>query len=92
MTNKAPNKTHFSLAKITVCPKGLNKLNTEYYILTTNRSLPTYQVGPRNQCNLRLINDLRLRKFTYEKIKLFLQNEPNFRKSQVNVSILLTGD
>jgi len=39
-----------------------------------------------------LINDLRLRKITYEKIKLFLQNEPKFRKSQVNVSILLTGD
>ncbi len=42
-------------------------------------SLPTYQVGPQNRRNLWLINDLRLRKITYEKINLFLQNEPNFR-------------
>ena len=45
-----------------------------------------------NQRNLRLINDLRLRKITYEKINLFLQNEPNFRKSQVNVNALLTRE
>ena len=37
-----------------------------------------------------LINDLRLRKITYEKINLFLQNEPNFRKSQVNVTAFIT--
>jgi len=54
-------------------------------------SLPTYQVGPPNLftpletcllflmgCNSWLINDLRLRKISYEKIYLFLQNEPNF--------------
>ena len=45
-----------------------------------------------NRRNTRLINDLRLRKITYEKIKLFMQNEPNFRKSQVNVSDLLTRE
>jgi hypothetical protein len=68
-------------------------------------SLPTYQVGPRNPftpletCllflmgrNPRLINDLQLRKITYEKINLFLQNEPNFTKSQVNVSIFITRE
>jgi hypothetical protein len=42
--------------------------------------------------NPRLINDLRLRKFTYEIINLFLQNEPNFRKSQVNITDLLTRE
>ncbi len=85
-------KIPFSPAKIKVSPKGLNKLNTEYYLLTTNRSLPAYHIGPRNLCNLRLINDLRLRKITYEKIKLFLQNEPKFRKSQVDVTALLTRE
>jgi hypothetical protein len=49
-------------------------------------------INPFNKRNPRLINDLRLRKLTYEKINLFLQNEPNFRKSQVNVSVLLTGE
>ncbi len=82
-------KVLISPAKIKVCPKGLNKLDTEYCILATKRSLPTYQVGPRNLRNLWLTNDLGLRKITYEKIYLFLQNEPNFRKSQVNVSDLL---
>jgi len=53
-------------------------------------SLPTYQVGPQNLCNLQLINDLRLRNITYEIINLFLQNEPNFRKSQVNVTAFIT--
>ena len=56
------------------------------------RSLPTFKVDPRNLRNPRLINDLRLRKITYEKINLFLQNEPNFRKSQVNVSEVLVVD
>ena len=68
-------------------------------------SLPTYQVGPRKlftpleTCllflmgrNPRSMNDLRLRKITYEKIKLFLQNEPNFRKSQMNLTALLTRE
>jgi hypothetical protein len=31
-----------------------------------------------------------VRKITYEKIHLFLQNEPKFRKSQVNVSNYIT--
>jgi len=33
-----------------------------------------------------------VRKITYEIINLFLQNEPNFRKSQVSLSVLLIGD
>ena len=73
-------KVLITLAKIKVRPKGLHKLNTEYDMLTTNRSLPTYQVGPRNPCNLRLINDLRLRKFTYEKINFFCKTNPIFKK------------
>jgi hypothetical protein len=31
-----------------------------------------------------------VRKISYEKIKLFLQNEPNFRKSQMNLSNYMT--
>jgi len=66
-------------------------------ILSISSSCPScasWLQKPFNQRNLcprypRLINDLRLRKITYEKINLFLQNEPNFRKSQVNVSDLL---
>ncbi len=33
-----------------------------------------------------------VRKITYEKINLFMQNEPNFRKSQVNVTDLLKSN
>ncbi len=36
------------------------------------------------------VSNYELRILTYEIINLFLQNEPNFRKSQVNVSDLLT--
>jgi hypothetical protein len=46
-----------------------------------NRQLET--VSPR-------IEDVRI--LTYEIINLFLQNEPKFRKSQVNVNSLLTED
>ncbi|MHC4654131.1 MAG: hypothetical protein ACYS91_03825 [Planctomycetota bacterium] len=65
------------------------------------RSLPTFQVGP---CNLWLIKDLRENKALYNcretftdvmsalQIRLFMQNEPNFRKSQMNVTDLLTRD
>ncbi len=44
------------------------------------RSLPTYQVGPRNPCNPRLINDLRLRKITYEIIRKICKTKPNSKK------------
>ena len=91
MTNKAPFCAFLWLT-ITVLHRQI-------------RSLPTYQVGPRNlftpleTCllflmgrNLWLINDLRLRKITYEKINLFMQNKPNFRKSQMNVTFFITRD
>jgi len=42
--------------------------------------VPLWLKKPRNLRNPQLIKDLRLRKITYEKIKLFLQNEPNFQK------------
>jgi hypothetical protein len=44
------------------------------------RSLPTYQVGPRNLCNLCLINDLRLRILTYEIINFFCKTNPISKK------------
>jgi hypothetical protein len=65
------------------------------------RSLPTYQVGQRN---LWLINDLRLFTVFYTcretitdvmsalQIHLFMQNKPNFRKSQMNINEVLTTD
>ena len=56
------------------------------------RSLPTYQVGPRNQRNPRLINDLRSTKVYVRKNKLFMQNKANFRKVKFNVNDVLTGD
>jgi hypothetical protein len=51
---------------------------------------PSQLKKPQNPCNPPLINDLQLRKITYEIINLFLQNEPNFRKSQVNVTVFNT--
>jgi hypothetical protein len=68
------------------------------------RSLPTYQVGPRNLCNPRLINDLRACKVLYNcretftdvmsalQIRPFLTNKANFRKSQMNINKVLTRD
>jgi len=85
MTNKAPYCAFWWLT-ITVLSRQIRSLPNYQVSLW---SLPTCHVGPQNPCNPRLINDLRLRRITYEKIKLFLQNEPNFRKSQVNVTDLL---
>jgi len=60
--------------------------------------------NPLNQRNPRLINDLREYKSLYNcreiftdvmsalQIRLFMQNEPNFRKSQMNVNKVLTRD
>jgi hypothetical protein len=47
-------------------------------------------INPFNLRNPRLINDLQLRKITYEKINLFLQNKANFRKSQVSLKLYIT--
>ena len=46
----------------------------------------------KNQRNLRLINDLRSTKDYVRNYKLFLQNKPKFRKSQMNVTNVLTKD
>ena len=43
----------------------------------------------KNQRNLRLINDLRSTKDYVRKNKLFMQNEPKFRKVKLNVNIVL---
>jgi hypothetical protein len=53
------------------------------------QSLPTYQVSP---CNPWLIKDLRSTKDYVRKNNLFMQNEPKFRKSQMNVSDYITRD
>jgi hypothetical protein len=98
MTNKAPFCAFWWLT-ITVLSRQIRSLPAYQVILW---SLPTYQVGlwplptcqvdPRNLRNLSLMNDLRLRKITYEKINLFMQNEPNFRKSQVNVNVFIKSN
>jgi hypothetical protein len=58
----------------------------------------------KNPRNLRLINDLRAYKALYNcretftdvmsalQIRLFMQNKPNFRKSQMNASLVITKD
>jgi len=46
----------------------------------------------KNQRNLRLINDLRSTKDYVRKNKLFMQNEPKFRKVKLNVTKVLTTD
>ncbi len=60
--------------------------------------------NPHNLRNQRLINDLRACKSLYNRkdtftdvmsalqIRLFMQNKPNFRKSQMNVTKVLTKD
>jgi len=48
--------------------------------------------NPFNQRNLRLINDLRSTKVYVRNYKLFLQNEPKFRKVKLNVNKVLTKD
>ena len=83
-------------AKASLCVKSSlleqNLLRTQSRPKTSAPSVISVAKNLFNQCNPRLINDLRLRKSSYEKIKLFMQNEPNFRKSQVNVSDLLIRD
>jgi hypothetical protein len=95
MTKKAPFCAFLWLS-ITVLIRQIRSLPAYQVILS---SLPTYQVGlwslpifqlgPRNLRNPWLINDLRLRKITYEIINLFLQNEPNFQKVKLNVNNVL---
>ncbi len=46
----------------------------------------------KNQCNLRLIKDLRSTKVYVRKNKLFMQNKANFQKVKLNVYKVLTKD
>jgi hypothetical protein len=68
------------LMSVALWPKNLR------YLFTPLETCLLFLMGRKSL----LINDLRLRKITYEKIKLFLKNEPNFRKSQVNVTTFTT--
>jgi len=86
MTNKAPYCAFLWLT-ITVLSRQIQSLTAYQVILW---SLLIYQVGPRNQCNPRLIKDLRSTKDYVRKNKLFLQNEPNFKKSQMYLSPFIT--
>jgi hypothetical protein len=72
---------------ISLCPLWLFSLFICAFCAFLWLKNPFNQRNPRNP---RLINDLRLRILTYEIINLFLQNEPNFRKSQMNISTFIT--
>ncbi len=100
MTNKAPFCAFLWLT-ITVLSRLITSMiSVNPVILSISSSCPScasWLKNPFNQRNLcprypLLINDLRLRKITYEIIKLFLQNEPKFRKSQVNVTAFITSN
>jgi hypothetical protein len=80
-----------------IMPRLKNSAISAFSAVKTSCLSVFVAINPFNQRNPRLINDLRLRKFTYEKINLFLQNEPNscppsvWRvRSQMNVSNVLT--
>jgi len=68
-------------AKASLCVKSSlleqNLLRTQSRPKTSAPSVISVAKNLFNQCNPRLLNDLRLRKSSYEKIKLFMQNEPN---------------
>jgi len=100
MTNKAPFCTSLRLIR-TLLGQLLNKAILMALWMKAiicekagfkSRFCQVHQAGKIgvNQRNPRLIKDLRLRKFTYEKIKLFLQNEPNFQKVKSNVTTFIT--
>jgi len=104
MTNKAPFCAFLWLT-LSVLSRQIRPLpyyQVSFWSLLTYKvslwSLPSYQVKPRNLRNPRLINDLCLyicrasstNVMNALQIKLFLQNEPNFRKSQINLSPFIT--
>ena len=96
MTNKAPFCAFLWLT-ISVLSRQIRSLPAYQVILW---SLPNYQVGLRNLCKLRLINDLRLYicrdKITNVvsalQIHLFLQNKAKFKKVKSNVNKVVTRD
>jgi len=89
---RTPSRQIRPLPTYQVGPRNLRNLCPRYPRLKNSCLGAFVAINPFNQRNPRLINDLRLRKITYEIINLFLQNEPNFRKSQVNISDYMTRD
>jgi hypothetical protein len=71
---------------------GKNIISVNPVILSISSSCPSCASWLKNPCNPWLINNLRLRKITYEKINLFLQNKANFRKVKFDVNKVLTRD
>ena len=107
MTNKAPycafwwlTITVLSRLQIKICPKGLH--NFALYILIFDFLFPfslfpcPFSLTPNVILHkyLRLYNcrDTFTNVMSALQIHLFLQNEPNFRKSQMSLSVLLIGD
>ena len=93
MTNKAPFCTSLRLIRTVLSFLKTSMISVNPVILSISSSCPScasWLQNPFNPRNPLLINDLRLRKSSYEKIQLFLQNEPNFRKSQMNLSNYMT--
>jgi len=101
MTNKAPFCTSLRLIRIVFC-RLLNKAISMALwtkVITCDKAgfksrfcqvhkAGKIGVNQRNLCPRYpwLINDLRSTKVYVRKIHLFMQNEPNFRKSQKNVN------
>jgi hypothetical protein len=92
MTNKAPFCAFLWLSINVLARPKTSAISVNPVIMFISSSCPScasWLKNPFNQRNLRLINDLRSTKVYVRKNKLFLQNEPNFRKSQMNVTVLL---
>ena len=93
----------FRCLKIKVCPKGLHSFTFSFQSLIPRPSSLTPNPSPLAP-NVIVRKYLRVDKALYNcretftdvmdslQIKLFLQNEPNFRKSQVNVNKVITKD
>ena len=102
MTNKAPfcvflwltitilSRLKTSMPSVT--NKQFVKIRVNSWLNFLCALVPLWLKKPRNLRNPQLIKDLRLRKITYEKIKLFLQNKAKFQKSQMNVTFFITRE
>ena len=107
MTNKAPFCTSLRLTRTVFTRPKTSIISVNPVILSNFASCSSclsWLKNRYNQRNLRLINDLRLFMALYNcketftdvmktlQIKLFLQNEPKFRKVKLNVNEVLTRD
>jgi len=95
MTNKAPFCAFLWLS-ITVLIRLITSMISVnpviMYISSSCPSCASWLKNPFNQRNPLSMNDLRLRKITYEIINLFLQNEPNFKKVKLSITIEMKKD